>query len=61
MVDSPVTFALAVATQENVLPEIDDVKFTPVARPEHIVCGFGVAVATGAVQEHEGEAIFVSI
>ena len=45
---SPVTELLAIVTQLNVVPDTVDVNETPAALPEQIVCGLGVAVATGA-------------
>jgi hypothetical protein len=44
---SPVILALDVVDHEKVVPATLLVRATPVAFPEHIVCGFGVAVATG--------------
>jgi hypothetical protein len=58
---SPPTEVFDVACQEYVVPTTVEVSVTPVAFPEQIVCGLGVAVATGAVHEHEGEAMFVSM
>ena len=58
---SPPTEVFDAACQENVVPAIVEDRVTPVALPEQIVCGFGVAVATGAEHEQEGEAILVSI
>jgi hypothetical protein len=44
---SPVTLPLAGVDQEYVVPATLLVNETPVALPEQIVCGFGVAVTTG--------------
>jgi hypothetical protein len=44
---SPVTLPFAGVDQEKVVPATLLVNETPVALPEQIVCGFGIAVATG--------------
>jgi hypothetical protein len=58
---SPDILALVVVNHEKVVPAMDEAKATFGESPEQILCGLGVAEATGAVQEQLGEEIFVNM